>query len=464
MGEKTTMRRLLNLRLAVAVSAAAFAFSGCGGNPSTAGLPNAAGPSAQQQDLRETSGGKIQHVVVIIQENRSFDNLFQGYPNADTQPYGYASNGTKVTLNPITMATDWDITHDAAGFIAACDGSGSLPGTNCKMDGFDKEAVGCGGIHPPCPFADPQYAYVPKSESKPYFTIAKQYVLADRMFTSNYDSSSFVSHQYLIAGQASKSVDYPLNVWGCDGDPRDTVKTLTSQRTFGKSILPCFENQTLGDELDAAGLSWRYYTSKLGSNGTLWSAYQAIKHIREGPEWNTNVISPQTKFMTDIKNGKMPVVSWVTPTCQNSDHAGCTSNHGPQWVASLVNAVGKSSYWNSTAIFIMWDDPGGWFDHVPPPFKDFDGLGARVPLLIVSPYAKQGWVSHVSYEHGSILRFIEDQFGLARLAATDKRAKSPQKDCFDFTQQPRAFKAIPAKLSESYFEHEPLDPRPPDNE
>ena len=360
----------------------------------------------------------------------------------------------------------WDVDHSAKAYFDACDGQGSFPGTDCKMDGFDKEAMTCSkGVHPYCPPADSQYAYVPRSETKPYFAIAKQYVLGDRMFTSNFDGSSFVSHQYIIAGQAESTVDYPSGgLWGCDGGKSDTIPTITQQRTFGNPVRVCFDDQTLGDEMDAAGVSWRYYTSNIYKNGSLWNAYQAIRHIRYGPDWKANVVNPQTRFFNDVKNGVLPAVSWVTPTCQNSDHAACGSNDGPAWVASLVNAVGKSQYWNSTAIFIFWDDYGGWYDHVGPPLVDYDGLGIRVPLLIVSPYAKVGRVSHKQYEHGSILRFIEDQFGLAPLSASDSRALSPAKDCFDFSKPPRAFKTIPAHMQAADFAREPADPRPPDDE
>ena len=150
------------------------------------------------------------------------------------------------------------------------------------------------------------------------------------------------------------------------------------------------------------------------------------------PRLEKDVIAQPSQFLTDVSNGKLRPVSWVTPTWANSDHAGCGSNTGPSWVASLVNAIGESKYWDSTAIFIFWDDYGGWYDPEPPAYVDYDGLGLRLPLLIVSPYAKQGYVSHVHYEHGSILKFVEDQFGLGRLSASDTRAKSPEKDCFDF--------------------------------
>ncbi len=157
-------------------------------------------------------------------------------------------------------------------------------------------------------------------------------------------------------------------------------------------------------------------------------------------------------------------MSWITPTCANSDHAGCDSNHGPYWVASLVNAIGESKYWTSTAIFVFWDDHGGWYDHVGPKLVDYDGLGFRLPLLVISPYAKKGYVSHVHYEHGSILRFVEDIFGLGRLADSDARANSPERDCFDFSQPPRKFVPIHSKLDVDYFLHEPPDNRVPDSQ
>ncbi len=176
------------------------------------------------------------------------------------------------------------------------------------------------------------------------------------------------------------------------------------------------------------------------------------------------MIGPSTQFFTDVKNGVLPAVSWITPTCKNSDHDYCDSNHGPHWVATLVNAIGTSQYWKSTAIFVVWDDSGGLYDHVPPKLVDYDGLGFRVPLLVISPYAKQNYVSHVHYEFGSILRYVEDHFGLAQLAPSDRRAISPAKDCFDFSQPPRNFNPIPTFLNETYFENEPIDRRVPDSE
>ncbi len=226
----------------------------------------------------------------------------------------------------------------------------------------------------------------------------------------------------------------------------------------------CFGNTSLGQEADEAGVSWAYYTGTVTGPNGIWSAYQANKYVFYGSDWKNDVITPQTKFFNDVSNGKLRQISWITPTCKNSDHAACNSATGPQWVASLVNAVGQSKYWNNTAIFIFWDDYGGWYDPAPPAYMDNDGLGIRLPLLVVSAYAKKGYVSHVHYEHGSILKFVEDQFGLGRLSASDARATSPEKDCFDFKKPPRKFQTIPTVLSKDYFMHQPPDLRAPDTQ
>jgi phospholipase C len=130
-----------------------------------------------------------------------------------------------------------------------------------------------------------------------------------------------------------------------------------------------------------------------------------------------------------------------------------------------VNTVGKSKFWESTAIFVLWDDWGGLYDHVPPPYAGRDGLGFRVPMLIISPYAKHGYVSHTQYETASILRFAEDLFGLGQLAAADRRAASPAADAFDFSQRPRHFEKIDAPLAPRFFMHRhPNDDVAPDYE
>ena len=293
------------------------------------------------------------------------------------------------------------------------------------------------------PARTPRIASCHITTSKPYFFMGENYAFADQMFPSNFDSSSFVSHQYIIAADASSTVNFPIGSWGCAG--RGRIPTVTRLRKIGPDISACLDNKTLGDELDDAGLSWRYYTSAVKRGGGEWSAYQAIKHIYEGPDWRKDIVTPQTRFFSDVSGGDLPTISWITPTCTNSDHAGCGGNTGPDWVASLVNAIGESNYWASTLILVFWDDYGGWYDHVPPPKTDYDGLGIRVPLLVISAYAKKGYVSHTRYEHGSILKFIEDQWGLARLSGSDARANTISPNCFDFSKEPRAFTKIPVR-------------------
>jgi phospholipase C len=469
-----------NLTLAIAVSAILCACGGNGVLASPPGLP-----------VARALKSKIQHVVIIVQENRTFNNLFYGYPGAKTATYGYDSSGQKIELQPVTIATTWDLQHNARGYMLSCNGTGKTPGTDCQMNGFDKEKWYCGsGSEPKCPkgVKYPPYAYVPHSQTAPYFSMAKQYVLADEMYASDFDISSFESHQYIIAGvNPDKTFDYPDGggQWGCPAAPGVQVPVLGPDRNIQgtKGVFPCWNVTTLGDELDNEGLSWAFYAvplkAKGGSGGKLcgsgtgpdgngyrssiWSAYQAIKHICYGKDWDNDVKSPPQQFLSDVRGGNLAAVTWVTPTYQNSDHGGNGSPTGPSWVSSLVNAVGESQFWSSTAIFIFWDDPGGWYDAEPPAYADNDGLGYRLPLLIISPYAKQGLVSHTHYEHGSILRFVEDQFGLARLSASDTRAKSPA-DAFDFNQSPRQFVPIKSTYNAEYFMNQPLDTRPPDND
>jgi phospholipase C len=484
-------RALLMYRTLILITATLWLFlpacngNGAGGLAGTsAGLPlvNQLRPVPEPMPLgrgrRHGSSGKIKHIVIVIQENRSFNNLFYGFPGATTTTYGYDTSGRKITLKPIGLAETWDLDHSSSGFVTACNGTGRIPGTNCQMNGFNKEGWTCGGASgPSCPIKDPPYAYVPHSDTKPYFDMGKQYVVADQMYASNFDGSSFTSHQYIIAAQAEKSVNYPEAAWGCPGGPGDRVAIVGPDRQVPYGYQPpCFADNTLGKEADDAGVTWAYYSffetktegfcddRKRNCKPGGWAAYQANKYVYYGSDWKKDVVALPSQFLTDVSNGQLRQISWVTPTWTNSDHPGSNSNTGPQWVASVVNAVGQSKYWDSTAIVIFWDDYGGWYDPEPPAYVDSEGLGFRLPMIIISPYAKRGYVSHVHYEHGSILKFVEDQFGLGRLSASDKRATSPEKDCFDFKQPPRPFKAIPTVLGKDYFMHQPLDDRPPDTQ
>jgi phospholipase C len=445
------------LRALLASGLAASMLSGCGGS---------GGSFVQSetplQHLSKTGAGKIQHIVFIVQENRSFNNLFMGYPGAKTADKGRISNGQVVKLQPVSLAYQYVIDHSAYAMFSACHAPpGDLPGTHCQMNGFDQE----GNFGGPQGVQYPEYVYAPRKDTKPYWDMAHEWVLGDHMFQSHLDES-FVSHQYIIAAQAGGAVDLPYGLWGCPGGKSDEVPVLNQQRQISGYETPCWDYTTLGDELDNASLTWKFYTSKYGSpssgDGSWWSSYQAVNHIYNGPDWKNDIVTPQKQFLKDVPDGKLANFTWITPVCNDSDHVNCGGGYGPSWVAAIVNAVGQSKFWDSTAIFVMWDDWGGLYDPVKPPFEDYDGVGFRVPLLVISPYAKQNYVSHVQYETTSVLRFAEDLWGLPQMAAADKRANSPAADCFDFNQAPRKFKKIRAPKYRGFFMQQPMDYRAPD--
>jgi phospholipase C len=220
------------------------------------------------------------------------------------------------------------------------------------------------------------------------------------------------------------------------------------------------------DLLDDKSVSWKYYAQRVqgpkgpqgGDTAGIWSGFDAISAVRNSSEWGKNVTFSDLKIFTDIKAGKLPAVSWITPNAQNSDHPqehehGNLVDFGPAWVAQIVNAVGKSKYWKSSAIIVVWDDWGGFYDHVPPPKlsppDNQGGLGFRVPMLIVSPYVK-AHVEHTQYEFGSILRYVEENWNLGNLGQTDVRATSIG-NAFDYTMAPRPFKQIRTKRSLQFF-------------
>ncbi|HEV3195957.1 MAG TPA: alkaline phosphatase family protein [Candidatus Cybelea sp.] len=390
--------------------------------------------------------GQIDHIVIIVQENRSFDNLFEGFPHAHSSPTGKLPNGGTTRLKPVSLAAPYDISHAFQDAKTAYDRG--------RMDGFAYEYTGVSGSR------YPQYGYVPRAEIEPYWDLAQQYVLADKMFASQLDGS-YVAHQYLIAGWAGGTYNYPaVEPWGCDAPPGNAIGLLDKVgQPFGLTV-PCFSYSTIADELDAKGISWRYYAPKTGL-GYSWTAYDAIAQIRRGPDWKKDVVSPETRILTDVQKGHLAAVTWIVPSLPLSDHPDSRSRRGPSWVASVVNAIGKSDFWSSTAIFVTWDDWGGWYDDVAPPQLDYAGLGFRVPLICISPFAKSGYVDHTQYEFGSMLKFIESRFGLPSLGRTDARAKAPL-NCFNFQQRARAFQTISAPLRAGEIAASATDEAPDD--
>jgi phospholipase C len=242
--------------------------------------------------------------------------------------------------------------------------------------------------------------------------------------------------------------------------PTTTVATIGPKGKAGPNVYPCFDRESIMNLMNAQRISWHYYLESGGSGD--WNAVDAIKSIREGPSY-PNVIWPSARVLDDIRLQNLPDVTFVTPSAAESDHAGRTNGSGPSWVASVVNAIGESSYWDHAAIIVTWDDWGGWYDHVAPRIYDSYELGFRVPMIVISPYAKRGYVSHDNYEFGSILKFTEETFGLPSLGTTDLRSNDLS-DCFDFDAKPRPFKPIHAKFSAQYFERLPVSYESPDDD
>jgi phospholipase C len=408
----------------------------------------------------------VKHVVIVIQENRSFDNLFSGFPGADAPAFGYAGD-KRLALHETRLENQGNIENNWRDSIDSWNRG--------KMNGFEAEHF-YGGA------PDYAYAYVPRSQSAPYWAMAREYVLADRMFPMQF-GPSFTAHLSLIAANSLiaptplAEVDAPNRFpWGCDAPSHTRSFTLSVKRVERfNGPFPCFSDfPTIADTLDAAYVSWKYYAPSLRHiGGQVWSEFSSIRSVRYGPDWS-NVISPQTRILRDASKGTLADVSWVVPDWQDSDHTGNGYDRGPSWVASIVNAIGRSAYWKSTAIVVVWDDWGGWYDNVPPPQLDFRGLGIRVPCIVISPYAriavgkKAGYVSHTQYEFGSILKLVEQLFDLPpigppSLGFTDTRAASLI-DTFDFKQRPRTFLPIPAVYPRSDFLNERPSFRPPDDD
>jgi phospholipase C len=185
-----------------------------------------------------------------------------------------------------------------------------------------------------------------------------------------------------------------------------------------------------------------------------------------GPDWtgaNPKVVLNQAQVLTDIANNQLPQVSWVIPNGAESDHALSNDGSGPSWVASVVNAIGGSAYWSNTAIILTWDDWGGWYDHVSPPILNSYEYGFRVPMIVISPYAKPGYVSKVTHDFGSILKFTEETFNLPSLGYADASADDLS-DCFNFNQTPLQFQSIAAPLGAEYFLNDKRPPTDPDND
>ena len=449
----------------------------------------------------------FQHIVVIVQENRPPDNMFQGlcvppYGNSQscstspgpgqyniqTSKWLDASNARGYTQpQPVGFTDPYDLDHEHWAFEQMCNNQFAL-NTPCKMDGAAR--VACYGT---CP-SKPQYRYIDNSAGvlNPYLDIATQYGFANYMFQTN-QGPSFPAHLYLFGGTSAPNADDDAQGIfasentpggtdaGCIAVMGTTVPLIKPPQDETTRVYPCFDYQTLGDFQQT--FSWRYYTPNAGY---YWTAPTAIQHICQssgyggqclGPDFTNNVDLHPAHVLTDIAGCKLRDVSWVIPSGENSDHADYNAPGGPSWVASIVNAVGASNqcdggagYWEDTAIFVTWDDWGGWYDHEPPPHamqpqNDYE-YGFRVPLLVVSAYTPAGYIDNNRYDFGSLLRFIEQNFGLPEgvLGFADARSQTDLTSFFSAAKGPRTFKSIYSPRDAAYFINDKTPPRDPDDQ
>jgi phospholipase C len=446
----------------------------------------------------------FQHVVLVIQENRTPDNLFYALctplslcsttPTSkqyDIQTSNWLDKtqpGGVIQPQSVSLIGGYDLRHAHTGFTSQCDLN---PATNvCRMDGAS--AKGCSGN---CP-SQANYRYVDNSTGiiTPYLQMVLQYGWANYMFQTN-QGPSFPAHQFLFgATSALSAADDAAGIFvatnvgeahgttGCTAVAGSWIQLISFPNVMGSKVYPCMDHDTLPDVLPSS-VSWKYYAPSGISD---WNAPSAISHICQpstptggqclGPEWVNNVALNPKDILIDIQNCNLRNLVWSIPTADNSDHGGLTQGGGPSWVASIVNAIGSStcknpdgsSYWDTTAIFITWDDWGGWYDHEPPtilaqPQGDYQ-YGFRVPLIVISAYTPAGYIDNTRDDFGSIIRFIEKNFGAEQgiLNFADARASDNLSGFFNLSGSPRPFVVIPSVLTAEDFINDTKPPQDPD--
>lgn len=414
-----SLRRVLpRLALSLVLLLAPGCGSGGGGGGSQ---PTAPGPS--QLTLARSH---VQHVVVIMQENRSFDSYFGTYPGAEGIPAGVcvpdAQAGGCVAPyhNPSPIDTDAD--HSAEAVVADVDGG--------KMDGFVNQgyspAGNIGGVHP-----HGVMAYHDAREVPNYWTYARNFTLHDHMFEPN-ASWSFPCHLFLVSEWSADCTD-PNNPASCTND----VGSYVSNTQFTPNAVHAWTDITY--LLHKQKVSWGYYVvpgqqpdTDDGETGPsshalapttpgIWNPLPNFTDVQQDGE--TGNVQPLNDFILQAQSGTLPAVSWVIPSVDVSDHAPYSVADSQAYVTNLINTLMAGPDWNSTVIFLAWDDWGGLYDHVPPPAVDQNGYGLRVPSLVISPYARRGYVDKQTLSFDAYNKFIEDVFlsGQRLDPATDGR-------------------------------------------
>jgi phospholipase C len=424
--------------------------------PTSAGSPT---PSATPTATATPGGSNIQTVVIVKFENRTFDNLFATYPGADGSVVQLLHDNTPRTMTLGAQITG-DFCHSIGCANTLIDG-GAMNGADLNQfcTGTDSPAYGC-------------YIYYDQTLIPNTWLAAQSGALADRMFSSM-NGPSFPNHLYTMSGtsygfDANPVATQTSNSWQCDTTllpsactgpgmsnigpapqcvsagvcPTCTGTTsATATRISGTPLRPCVNQPSIADALLAAGVSHKYYTiTTYGASGYTWATIGAYLSYAPGStNWNNHVV-PDSQFITDAAAGTLPTVSWVTTSGARSYHPGPSGHlcNGDNYLARMLNALRSSPQWPHMLIIIIWDDFGGFPDHVAPSMTvDSSGLmhGPRVPGIFLSPWARQGQVIHTIVDFGSILKEIEEITGVPSMGNQD--ALSADLNSFlDFNQAP----------------------------
>jgi phospholipase C len=320
----------------------------------------------------------ITHILILMQENHSFDNYFGTYAGADGPPAGTFVEG--VAPYHLPQAISSNLPHSVAAALSAVNGG--------RMDRF----VSAEG-------SPETMGYYDSGDIPNYWAYARRFAMADSLFSS-FAGPTLPNHLFMVAGQSP----------GVETNVRRPPRSG-------------FAFPTLPDALEAVGVSWKSY---VGQNDPL--RFDALNPLAGFPSVRTGHSEPRlvrtAELFADLRSGSLPAVGWIFPSAEESEHPLTDVRIGMWYVTAVVNALMKSSAWPHTVLVITWDEYGGFYDHVAPPTRNGAMLGPRVPALIVSPYARVGFIDHTPMDFSSILRFVEDRFGLAPLTALDRDAAS----------------------------------------
>ena len=380
------------------------------------------------------AGFPIDHVVVIVKENHTFDNYFGSFPGAEGTSTFVRSDGGVGTCGHAPLSTTRDLNHGH--------GAGLTDWNGGAMNGWDLvQGSSVNGD-------DLAYAQYRESDIPNYWAYARTYTLADHFF-SGMIGPSFPGHTMVLAAQAGWALGNPDTTsayWGCD-QPASTRVTVQDQASCtDQRVFPCFQFSGVPDMLPA-GVSWKFYGTNFYLLPEVWSMFDALQYTRYGPGWS-RVVNAST-FDEDVATGRLPNVSWLVDQDLDDEHPKIGNVcAGENWTVGHINKLMQSPYWKTTAILFTMDDFGGWYDHVPPPQQygcsatEPYGLGFRLPLIVISPYARKGFVFKEVAEHASIPKFIERIFATQHLlsdfepGARDGVANDLM-GAFDFSQPPQ---------------------------